>query len=159
VRRPLSLFLTLEAAGKPFCALARDASAPASLRSSPARSLRNLAPLTDQPPLPCGGVRHIVAHPCPVVRRRAAHPASRRKPVICHCAAQSMLRASPGHTSLYARSTHASHPWQIPLGACASPRVCTPPRMPTRSASLMLCTFRPASKRSTRGAEVAPSCD
>jgi hypothetical protein len=48
----------------------------------------------------CLGARHRVARPCPVVRRSAAHPASRRKPVVCH-------------------------PWQIPLGACASPLFCT----------------------------------
>jgi hypothetical protein len=35
-------------------------------------------------------------HPCPVVRRRAACPASRRKPVVCH-------------------------PWQTPLVACDEP--------------------------------------
>jgi hypothetical protein len=28
-----------------------------------------------------------------------------------HCAMQSLLRASPGRTSLYARATHASHPF------------------------------------------------
>ena len=31
----------------------------------------------------CSGARHDVARPCPVVPRRAAHPASRGKPVIC----------------------------------------------------------------------------
>jgi hypothetical protein len=53
-------------------------------------------------------------------------PASRRKPVVCHCAVLSLLRASPGHTSMYARETHASHPWQTPLGACAEPLFFTP---------------------------------
>jgi hypothetical protein len=56
-------------------------------------------------------------HPCPVVRRRAAHPASRRKPVIYH-------------------------PWQIPLGACASPLFSTLRHM-TRE-SVLSTTATPA---------------
>jgi hypothetical protein len=44
-----------------------------------------------------------------IIRRFAPHPS----PCSGHCALQSLRRASPGHTSLYARSTHASHPLRV----------------------------------------------
>jgi hypothetical protein len=66
------------AAIKTFCAFARDASASclAAVQPGPLASHSCSAP--GPAATSCGGARHSVARPCPVVRRRAAHPASQK---------------------------------------------------------------------------------
>jgi hypothetical protein len=84
------------AAGKTFRAFARDASAPASLRSSPGIHVRSFA----------------------AVRLTLLRAESRwfaiELRVPCFAQAQ-------GVHSMYARATHLSHPWQTPLIACDEP--------------------------------------